>query len=348
MAEHVKYMLRCLQLAGQGRGHVSPNPLVGCVIVHNGVIIGEGYHRMYGGPHAEVNALMSVANPALLPESTLYVNLEPCSHFGKTPPCADLIISYAVKRVVVSASDPNPLVAGSGIKKLQDAGIEVIQGILKQESLDLNARFYTFHQLKRPYVILKWAQSADGFIDKLRQPGDGQKPQWITNNYCRRLVHKWRTEEDAFLVGTHTAILDNPQLTARLWYGRQPLRIAIDYNSSLPATLHIFDKTAPSLLFCNTMRSDARVEIIDLDNNVAAQICERLYVRGIQSLVVEGGRRTLDLFIEAGLWDEARIFTGPASFGAGVHAPELHQIPVSESVYGNTLLTMYKNAVPHG
>ncbi|HOE04832.1 MAG TPA: bifunctional diaminohydroxyphosphoribosylaminopyrimidine deaminase/5-amino-6-(5-phosphoribosylamino)uracil reductase RibD [Bacteroidales bacterium] len=348
MAEHEKYMLRCLQLAGQGRGHVSPNPLVGCVVVHNGVIIGEGYHRKYGGPHAEVNALMSVANSALLPESTLYVNLEPCSHFGKTPPCADLIISYAVKRVVVSASDLNPLVAGRGIKKLQDAGIEVIQGILKQESLNLNARFYTFHQQRRPYVILKWAQSADGFIDKLRQPDDGQKPQWITNDYCRRLVHKWRTEEDAFLVGTHTAILDNPQLTARLWYGRQPLRVAIDYNASLPATLHIFDKTAPSLLFCNTMRSDAEVEIIDLDNHVAAQICERLYARGIQSLVVEGGRRTLDLFIEAGLWDEARIFTGPASFGAGVHAPELHQIPVSESVYGNTLLSMYKNAVPHG
>lgn len=341
-------MHRCLQLAGQGRGYVSPNPMVGCVIVHNGLIIGQGYHRQLGGPHAEVNALLSVENELLLPESTLYVNLEPCSHYGKTPPCAALIISKGIQKVVVAAADPNPLVAGNGIKKLKDAGIEVLTGILETESLALNARFYVFHQQKRPYIILKWAQSADGFLDKIRELGDGQKPEWITNEYCRMLVHKWRTEEDAFLIGTYTALLDDPRLTARLWHGRQALRIAIDYNKTLPGTLKIFDKEAPTLLFGNQMRNDVDFEMIDVDNDVASQICSKLFDRNIQSLVVEGGRRTLDLFIESGLWDEARIFTGPALFNSGIPAPIFSQKADEITQYGNTLLSIYKNPEMHG
>ncbi|NLA24326.1 MAG: bifunctional diaminohydroxyphosphoribosylaminopyrimidine deaminase/5-amino-6-(5-phosphoribosylamino)uracil reductase RibD [Bacteroidales bacterium] len=337
-------MHRCLQLAELGRANVSPNPMVGCVIVHNNEIIGEGYHKKYGEVHAEVNAINSVKNQDLLSEACLYVNLEPCSHYGKTPPCSDLIISKNIKKVVVSALDPNPLVAGRGIEKMREAGIDVKLGVLEKESIELNSRFYTFHHKKRPYVILKWAQTADGFIDKHRKIGDGQKPEWITNDYCKTLVHKWRTEEDAFLVGTYTVLLDNPQLTARLWYGKNPLRIAIDYNSALNKQYNIFDDSAPSLVFANNERNDlGDIEIIDLDNNLAEQILEKLHKRKIQSLVVEGGRQTLDLFIKSNLWDEARVFQSDRHFGDGVKAPDFNYKLETKQFFGNTSLKFYRN-----
>lgn len=340
---HNLYMHRCLQLAEAGMGKVSPNPMVGCVIVHNNTIIGEGYHRSYGQAHAEVNAINAVSNKHLLSESVLYVNLEPCSHHGKTPPCADLIIEKGIKKVVVAALDPNPLVEGRGIEKLKAAGVETIVGVLANESRELNRRFYCFHNQYRPYIILKWAQTLDGCIDRLRHIGDGQKPEWITNEQSRLLVHKWRTEEAAFLVGTRTALLDNPMLTARMYRGKQPLRIAIDIDNVLPKTLHIFNNHAPSLVFGNIVRSDVDFEFLDLNQSLPAQICEALYRRNILSLVVEGGRQTLEAFINEGYWDESRIFTGNKIFGKGVHAPELHGKLQSIEMLGDTQLKIFRN-----
>jgi diaminohydroxyphosphoribosylaminopyrimidine deaminase/5-amino-6-(5-phosphoribosylamino)uracil reductase len=325
-------MKRCLDLAGLGLGHTAPNPLVGSVIVHRNNIIGEGYHRFFGGPHAEVNAVQSVADRGLLSGSVLYVNLEPCSHSGKTPPCADMILQTGIPEVVIGTTDPNPLVSGNGIRKLEAAGVKVTTGIAAKECLALNRRFFTFHRLKRPYVILKWAQTSNGFIDVLRETGM-QQPAWISNEISRMLVHKWRSEEQAILVGTQTTLLDNPRLNTREWPGNSPLRVVIDRNLRLPKTLHVFDNSGPTLVFNATLEEtdgQTRYLKLDFEGNMPAALLRQLYHLGIQSLLVEGGRQLLTSFIEGDLWDEARVFTGKKKFEAGVPAPEIRQVKPSE------------------
>jgi len=317
-------MTRALQLAAMGRGHVSPNPMVGCVIVHEDSIIGEGYHEQFGGPHAEVHALQSVHDESLLPKSTVYVTLEPCSHHGKTPPCADLLVKKQVKKVVIAVSDPNPQVNGSGITRMRDAGIEVVTGVLKEKSEALNIRFNTYHRKKRPYVILKWAQTADGFIARANYDS-----KWISNPQSRQLVHKWRTEEDAILVGTQTALHDDPALTARDWVGRNPTRIVIDRSLRLPGHLQLFDGAVPTLVF-NTKKQETQpnLEWIKLSGeNTVTEILEQLHQRTIASLLVEGGRATLQQFLKTGLWDEARVFINPVTFAKGIKAPLITAAP---------------------
>ena len=317
---HKRYMKRALELAKLGAGSVSPNPLVGCVIVHDDRIIGEGWHKKYGGPHAEVNAIASVGDKSLLPSSTLYVNLEPCSHTGKTPPCADLLIQHQVKKVVVSNLDSNPLVAGSGIKRLRDAGIEVITDVLLEEGYSLNRRFFTYMENRRPYLILKWAQTADGFIAR-----SNEGPRWISGEYSRQRVHKWRTEEDAVLVGSGTAVHDNPRLNVRNWTGRDPVRVVIDRHLSVPRQHHVFDGTQRTICF-NLAKdeSQSNLQFIKLQaDNFVESVINSLYALKIQSVVVEGGRQVLDLFIHSGLWDEARIFISPQTFGEGIPAPDI-------------------------
>ncbi|MDD4192591.1 MAG: bifunctional diaminohydroxyphosphoribosylaminopyrimidine deaminase/5-amino-6-(5-phosphoribosylamino)uracil reductase RibD, partial [Mangrovibacterium sp.] len=245
-----KYMYRCLELARLGMGEVAPNPMVGAVIVHEGTIIGEGYHREFGGPHAEVNAINAVKTRELLRSSTLYVSLEPCAHFGKTPPCSDLIVSCQIPRVVVGSADPFAAVAGRGIERMRGAGVRVETGILEKECMELNRRFFTFHQQKRPYVILKWAQTLDGFLDVDRSyPEMSGKPTWISNELSRRVVHRQRTEEAAILVGTNTVLKDNPSLTVREWSGRQPVRLVLDRQNRLPEGLQVKDGKAPTVIF---------------------------------------------------------------------------------------------------
>ncbi len=315
MSLHESYMQRCLDIAVQGMGHVAPNPMVGCVIVHNGAIIGEGYHQKYGEAHAEVNAIASVSNKELLRESTLYVNLEPCSHYGKTPPCSDLIVRSQIPRVVIGSSDPNPLVAGKGIAKLRNAGVEVTCDILKESADFLNRRFLTFFTKKRPYIILKWAQSADGFI----APADNRQV-WLSNELSQKLVHKWRSEEQAIMVGTNTARIDNPELTVRLWKGKNPLRVVIDKDLSLPIGNLLFNDKADTIVF-NSRENSKQKNIekikIDFKASLPQQVLGKLYERGISSLIIEGGAVLLNSFIEANLWDEARIFKTTAMLHSG-------------------------------
>ncbi len=332
------YMRRCLELAANGLGRVAPNPMVGCVIVYNGRIIGEGFHQRYGGPHAEANAIASVKEPSLLPHSTLYVNLEPCSHVGKTPPCADLIINSRISKVVVSVSDPFSKVSGRGIQRLRDNGVQVTMGVLAQESAKLNRRFFIFHQRKRPYIILKWAQTADGFIDMLRPEGAQPHPTWITSEKLRMLVHKWRSEESAIMVGTTTALLDDPGLNVRDWHGNQPVRIVIDKTCSLPDTLKLFNGQQPTLVY-NLVKHDqvgqTRWVRLSDSTDMLAEILSHLHSENIQSVFVEGGRHLLQSCIDNELYDEARIFTGPQFFGQGCRAPLIgHQEP-SQIILGN-------------
>jgi len=318
-------MNRCIQLALNGMGNVAPNPMVGCVIVHNKLIIGEGYHAVFGGHHAEVVAINSVKNENLLRESTLFVNLEPCSHYGKTPPCADMIISKGIPRVVIGTTDPYELVGGKGIEKMKQAGINITVGVLADECRELNKRFFTFHQKKRPYIILKWAQTLDGFIDKERNDNEPHI-NWITDEKTRMLVHRWRSEEQAILTGTNTILLDDPQLTVREWQGKNPLRLVIDEKLVIPETAKVFDKASSTLIF-NAIKSELKGNLefvkIDFTENVFSQILLLLYKRNILSLIVEGGRETLQSFIDAGLWDEARVFSGNCFFFSGTRAPEI-------------------------
>lgn len=319
-------MKRCLELAALGAGNVAPNPLVGCVVVHNDQIIGEGYHQKYGEAHAEVNAINSVEDKSLLAESTLYVNLEPCAHQGKTPPCADLIVSHHLKTVVICNQDPFAEVNGKGIAKLQAAGIEVVTGVLEQEGLWLNRRFFTFHQKKRPYFILKWAQTTDGFIDHERPPGSTEPPLKITQKAANTIVHKWRTEEAAILVGKNTALLDNPKLTARHWPGNHPLRLVIDPQLQLPEHLNLFTDGHETWVF-NAKKAFCEknicYEYITDPQSFPQEIASHLYSKGIQSVIIEGGKNTIDRFYESGLWDEARIFIGDVRIGSGIDAPAL-------------------------
>lgn len=328
-------MQRALDLAQLSRGSVSPNPLVGCVIVHNNIIIGEGRHEKYGEAHAEVNAVASVKDQTLLRQSTVYVNLEPCSHFGKTPPCADMLVKYQVKKVVIANIDPNPLVSGKGIQKLKDAGIEVITNVLEAKGRELNKRFFTFIEKKRPYIILKWAETADGFIAR-----ENFDSKWISNEHSRQLVHKWRSEEDAVLVGTGTALHDNPALTVRDWSGRNPTRIVIDRYGRLPQTLSLFDGQQQTL--CYTIlktETQKNLEFVKLNESSFQQsLVSDLFKRNIQSVLIEGGATTLQQFINNGLWDEARVFTSDQEFGSGITAPQFTgNLTASESVFSDRL-----------
>lgn len=319
-----KYMQRCLDLAVLGMGSVAPNPMVGCVVVHNGVIIGEGYHQKFGEAHAEVNAIRSVENQELLKESTLYVSLEPCAHFGKTPPCSDLIIEKQIPRVVVGTVDPFAKVAGLGIEKMKKAGIEVQVGVLEHECRYLNRRFFTFHECQRPYVLLKWAQTLDGFIDTDRT--ETQHPTWITNALSKRLVHRQRSEESAILIGTNTAEYDNPALTVREWSGNQPLRMVIDRKGRLSHNLTIFDQKAPTWVFTEVAQPDqenVKYIVLDFEKDILPQLLHELYRRDVLSVVVEGGSILLNSFIASGLWDEAYVYTGNQFFGRGVKAPSI-------------------------
>jgi diaminohydroxyphosphoribosylaminopyrimidine deaminase / 5-amino-6-(5-phosphoribosylamino)uracil reductase len=343
MNEFTKYMQCVLQLAEKGIGNVAPNPMVGCVIVHpeHGVI-GVGYHQICGQAHAEVNAINSVSNKSLLPESTLYVNLEPCSHFGKTPPCSDLIIEHKIKRVVIGCLDTNPLVAGKGIEKLRHAGIEVVTDVLKEECRNLNKRFFTFHEKKRPYIILKWAQTKDGFIVKL--PPFTREQNWITNNESNKISHTWRAQEEAILVGTNTAIIDNPKLTARLSEGKNPIRILIDKDLKVPLTNSIFSDEAETIVFTNKSQTDKKnisYHQIDFTKDIIPQILNVLYDKKITSLIVEGGTHTLQSFISKQLWDEARVFTGNKYFKEGMKAPEISKKEASIKMIGEDELRVF-------
>ncbi len=318
------FMQRCLDLALLGMGDVAPNPMVGCVIVHEGIIIGEGYHEKYGQAHAEVNAIRSVKNPELLLTSTLYVSLEPCSHFGKTPPCSDLIIENRIPHVVIGTIDPFASVAGKGIERMQHSGVKVEVGVLENECRELNRRFFTFHEKKRPYILLKWAQTLDGFIDTDRT--ETQHPSWITNALSKRLVHKQRSEESAILIGTNTAKYDNPALTVREWTGNQPIRMAIDRTGRLDTGLHLFDRKAPSWIFSSQETPETEnLKFIKLDfnENILPQLLSELHKQGVLSVIVEGGSKLLNSFLEAGLWDEAFVYSGNQFFGKGVTAPHI-------------------------
>jgi diaminohydroxyphosphoribosylaminopyrimidine deaminase / 5-amino-6-(5-phosphoribosylamino)uracil reductase len=312
------FMQRAMELALLGSGHVSPNPLVGCLIVNNGKIIGEGWHQQYGGPHAEVNAINAVADKNLLRESTVYVTLEPCSHYGKTPPCADMLINHTVKKVVVANVDPNPLVNGEGISKLRKSGAEVITGILDQRGREVNKRFFTYVQKQRPFITLKWAETADGFI--ARKNFDSK---WISDEFSRQLVHKWRTEEDAVLVGMRTAQHDNPKLNVRDWSGRNPVRVVIDRFLKLSEKINLFDGSQKTICY-NVLKHEelTNISLIRIDEeNFLANLVHDLYNKKIQSLIVEGGAQTLQAFIDAGFWDEARIFVSPNTFESGIKSP---------------------------
>ncbi len=346
MNQHEFYMKRCLELGEKALREVAPNPMVGSVIVHDGKIIGEGYHIFYGKEHAEVNAIRSVNERNLLKSATLYVNLEPCSHFGKTPPCADLIIKHQIPHVVIGSVDTNSLVAGQGIEKLKKAGVKVEIGILQEECRALNKRFFTHHEKKRPYVILKWAQTQDGYIDAKRTINDNEKALQISNEAAQKLVHQWRSEEQAIIVGTNTALLDNPQLTVRMISGKNPLRIAIDKTLRIPADYHLLDKSTPTLIFtAGEAESEINLEYVQIDFTIpiVPQILQELHKRNIRSLLVEGGERLLSGFIQSGFWDEANVFISNKKINEGVRAPLLIEKPRgTEDVNGDQLLK-YQN-----
>ena len=341
----IDYMRRCVDLASAAAGYTAPNPMVGAVIVCDGRIIGEGFHRQYGESHAEVNAIRSVRDTKLLERSTLYVNLEPCSHDGHTPSCADFIIANRITHVVVGSFDPNPLVSGQGIAKLRAAGCQVTEHVLEEECDRLNIRFLTYHRKHRPYITLKWAQTDDGFIDVIRDRNTVGRPTWITGWYEQTLTHKWRAEEQAVMVGANTALADNPMLSMRRWNGRQPLRLVLDRRLRLPASLHLFDETQPTWVFTEQRQTDtpqATYIRVPFDPQLPHHILDALYHRHVISVLIEGGTRLLQTFIDAGLWDEARIFTGKTSFGDGVKAPVMPVLPAEEYLCGDSRLRIFK------
>lgn len=325
MTTDEKYIRRCIELASNGLCNAAPNPMVGAVIVHNGKIIGEGYHARCGEGHAEVNAIRSVKDESLLKDSTIYVSLEPCSHYGKTPPCADLIISKGIPRAVVGCIDPFSQVSGRGIQKLRDAGIDVTVGVLEEECKNLIRRFVTFNTQKRPYITLKWAESADGFIDANREEGS---PVVLSTPITSMYVHKQRAEHKAILVGRRTALLDNPSLTTRNWYGANPLRLVTDRNLTLPSDLKLFDHSTPTIVFtAEKKENEENLEYITIDfsADILPQILTVLYERKIQSLMVEGGTTLLQSFIDLGLWDEMFVEHSEKVLGEGVKSPVIHK-----------------------
>ena len=328
-----KYINRCLQISKNGLRAAMPNPCVGAVIVFENKIIGEGFTDPYGGNHAEVNAINQVKNKLLLRKSTIYVSLEPCSHYGKTPPCSDLIIASKIPNVVIGTMDPHAKVAGKGIQKLMDAGISVKVGILEKECIESNKRFFCFHEKKRPYIILKWAESLDGFIAPLARLE--QKPVWITNEFSRQLVHKWRTEEQATLVGTQTIMDDNPRLNVRDWYGKNPVRIVLDQNNRISKESHIFDNQQETIIISG--------KDLVFDDKLALRISEYLFQKNIQSVIVEGGRQTLQTFINENIWDEARVFRGNIYLENGVLAPLFKSKNVARKSILDDELLIFKN-----
>lgn len=342
------YMSRCLQLATYGAGYTAPNPMVGAVIVYDGQIIGEGFHRRFGDAHAEPNAINSVENKELLKSSTLYVSLEPCSHYGKTPPCADLIIRSGIPKVVVGTTDPNPKVSGRGITRMQEAGVEVVSGILEQECRELNKRFFIFQEQKRPYILLKWAQTSDGFIDKNRTENKNT-PLAISNNITRQMTHKMRSENQSILVSTNTVLLDNPSLTVRFWSGKNPIRMAIDRRGLIPENFHLLDGSVPTLIFTENERLGFHnVEFIrtECDIQHLKSILQKIYEKNIHSVLVEGGAKLLNSFIQAGFWDEANVEISPNEIREGVPAPELPVRPVRADYYNDHQWLFYKNRHP--
>ncbi|HSJ11083.1 MAG TPA: bifunctional diaminohydroxyphosphoribosylaminopyrimidine deaminase/5-amino-6-(5-phosphoribosylamino)uracil reductase RibD [Gillisia sp.] len=351
MKIHENYIKRCIQLAQNGLGTTYPNPMVGSVLVYKGKIIGEGWHHTAGEPHAEVMAIRAVKDKTLLKKSTIYVSLEPCSHYGKTPPCSDLIIASGIKKVVIGTIDPFAEVAGKGVKKLMDAGCEVIIGVLEEECRFLNRRFFTFHQKQRPYIILKWAQTRDGFIAP--ESREERKPVWITGSLSNQLVHKWRSEENGILIGTNTAVDDDPRLNTRLWTGAHPTRIIIDRKLRTPVGSNVHDRSVKTIFICEKSPVNSLVEKsgenetifaeIDFETEIARQICEVLFRHGIQSVIIEGGTQTLQTFIQAGLWDEARIFTGNVDFNTGVRIPVFQGKFVEDRKTGEDTLMIYSN-----
>jgi diaminohydroxyphosphoribosylaminopyrimidine deaminase/5-amino-6-(5-phosphoribosylamino)uracil reductase len=338
MNTHEQYMQRCLQLALKGLGNVSPNPIVGCVIVHDDKIIGEGYHQKYGEAHAEVNAINSVQDKSLLKSSTLYVSLEPCNHFGKTPPCADLILKYGIPNVVIGIQDPFEKVNGSGIKKLTDAGVHVTAGVLEEDCREINKRFFTFHIEKRPYIILKWAQSKDGFIGKKNQS------LRISNEHTRVINDTWRTQEDAVLIGGETARVDNPHLTVRTIEGRNPMRIILSNSGDLPTNSNLFDGSATTLVYSknNFQYANCETVVIPVENNLDFLLSD-LHRRNIQSLIIEGGSSVLNQFIKEDKWDEIRIFESESLLEDGILAPTISSaISSSEQIDNNQLKLIYR------
>jgi len=349
------YMARCLELAQNGQGNVAPNPMVGALIVHDNQIIGEGYHIKHGDAHAEINAINSVKDKSLLKKSTLYLSLEPCSHFGKTPPCTDTIIAMEIPRIVIASMDVNPKVMGRGIELLRKAGREVVVGVMEEEALDLNRRFITYHTKKRPYIILKWAQTLDGFIDAIRKPDDPIAPVWITNELSRSLVHRWRSEEQAILIGTRTVEKDNPKLNVRDWSGRTPTRVIIDRKLRLPIEFNVFDGSIPTLLLIGNNAAASvhkpkfaaipNLEIITIDfaKGMEFQLLKELYDRNLNSIMIEGGAMIINSFVEKNLWDEARVFVGNKFFYDGVKAPTFNGEFYSYNELGNSKLFTYRN-----
>lgn len=337
------FMKRALELAELGRGKVSPNPMVGCVIVHNNKIIGEGWHKQYGEGHAEVNAVTAVEDHSVLPESTVYVTLEPCAHHGKTPPCADLMVSKRVKRVVIGAVDTNPLVGGKGIERMEEAGIEVSHGLLADASRNLNVRFFTFIEKKRPYIVLKWAQTADGFVAR-----ENFDSKWISGEASRNLVHQWRAEEDAIMVGTRTAEYDNPRLNVRNWEGDDPVRVVIDKKLTLSKELNLFDGKQPTLVYNGKKnQSLENLEFIQVsDDDYLPFILKDLYEKQVQSIIIEGGSALLNSCIQSGLWDEARVFTAGVKFDAGITAPRIQGLVSDYFQVGDDKLDIYHNPEP--
>ncbi len=343
---HELFMKRCLELASLATGMVAPNPLVGSVIVKGDRIIGEGWHNKYGGNHAEVNAIDSVKDKSLLTSSVLYVNLEPCSHYGKTPPCSRLIAEMKIPEVVVGTTDTNSLISGKGIRFLRDKGIKVITGVHENFARIVNRRYFTFQEKKRPYIILKWAQSADRFLDVDRELYGNDRPVWITSETSRSVVHKWRASEQAVLVGANTVEKDDPILNVRSWTGKNPLRIVIDPGLRLSHHFRVFDKSQPTIVI-NSKRNNKNglTEFIKVNfcDNPEHKILDLLYKRGIQSLIIEGGEYTLNRFINNGLWDEARVFTGDSVFGSGVPAPPACGILNDQLNIMNSRLELFLN-----
>lgn len=337
MRLHEKFIARCNQIANNGLSLAMPNPSVGAVIVYQNQIIGEGFTSQYGKNHAEVNAINAVRDKKLLQKATLYVSLEPCCHFGKTPPCTDLIISHKIPNVVIGAVDTNQLVAGKGIKKLIEAGINVTVGVLEKDCLLANQRFFTFHNLKRPYIILKWAASQNGFIAPNNNNLSEKKrePIWLSNSVSRQLVHKWRSEEQAILVGTNTIIADNPSLTTRDWNGKNPIRIILDQHSRIPKNSNVLDNQAETYILSKNE--------INFDQNMVSQICDFLYHKKIQSVIIEGGAKTLQTFIDANIWDEARVFKTPVFIQNGIKEPVLNKIVTSKTKILTDDLLIYHN-----
>ena len=328
----------CIDLALKGFPLAFPNPMVGCVIVHNDSIIGQGYHQQFGSHHAEVNAIASVENKELLEQSTLYVSLEPCTHFGKTPPCVDLIVNSKIPRVVIGSLDTFSEVNGKGIQRLKETGIEVLTKVLEKECRAINKRFFTFHEKKRPYVILKWAQTSDGYIAPLNQ----KEPLWISSTESKILVHQWRSQEQAIMVGRKTVELDNPLLTTREVKGKNPIRIVLDRKLSLNKDLLIFNDDAPTLVVNDKLSSDNHLKI-DF-NNLVPSLLKELHSRNIQSIIIEGGAQTLNTFIDVKVWDEARVFTSKKTLEKGVQSPLIQSVINHSEIVGDDKLTYFINS----